>query len=399
MAINKLCPFCDQDFNIEVLKGHIVKAHIGLGKLVDFMNNEPSDIVEEPERVEPEESLHIKVKSANTFDPNLQIDIKNKMNEAQINDSTVSNESQANIDTESPEFASLQDLANKLNSIKMTVLKLQAVEMQPVVTLDKTKCEKLLSDKNCLENDLVQKEFETKPKAVFNKDESQVQIIIKKSNITNNEFDQHDKRFSYLHPYSLKRCRKKVHGDVRYKCDQCDIIYTTYSGLYRHQKSVHENIRYNCDQCFKSYTGKGDLRNHILAQHELKALLFPCDKCDKSFKSSNALLHHDKKVHRKIQFSCEHCGKSYTKNSLLNIHIDTKHNGIELSLKCKYENCDQTFRSYASLYYHTNRVHKKMRYSCKQCCSLVYISRTSLWCHMKTHHQDTEKMSILHKKV
>ena len=89
MAFNRLCPFCDQDFNIEILKGHIVKVHLGLGKLADFINNEPSEIVEEVEPVEPEESLHIKAELANTCDSNLQNGIENKMNEPQINDMTV----------------------------------------------------------------------------------------------------------------------------------------------------------------------------------------------------------------------------------------------------------------------------------------------------------------------
>ena len=88
MSITKLCPFCDQEFNIEVLKGHIVKVHLGLGKLVDFMNIGQA----EPEiESEPEESLQIKVEFAHSSDEDLsnsnvneKNEIENEMQEVQI---------------------------------------------------------------------------------------------------------------------------------------------------------------------------------------------------------------------------------------------------------------------------------------------------------------------------
>ena len=34
----KNCPFCDEVFNVEILKGHIGEIHLGLTKLADFAN-------------------------------------------------------------------------------------------------------------------------------------------------------------------------------------------------------------------------------------------------------------------------------------------------------------------------------------------------------------------------
>ena len=60
----KNCPFCEQLFNIETLKGHIVSVHLGLEKLAGFWNIQSS--TNETETIEPDESIQIKVELSDT---------------------------------------------------------------------------------------------------------------------------------------------------------------------------------------------------------------------------------------------------------------------------------------------------------------------------------------------
>lgn len=75
-----------------------------------------------------------------------------------------------------------------------------------------------------------------------------------------------------------------------------------------------------CLICSKKHP-KAFMAKHMRNRHSSKATRFPCQLCDKSFKSEELLSQHNKihsgdKVH-----SCEHCGKSYVCKTNLKTHL------------------------------------------------------------------------------
>ena len=71
--------------------------------------------------------------------------------------------------------------------------------------------------------------------------------------------------------------RKHIKGN--YKCDKCDVIYTTRCSLRDHKASVHDPTRHVCDHCGKDYANKFILQQHVRNVHYGGPPQI-CDKCD-----------------------------------------------------------------------------------------------------------------------
>ena len=96
--------------------------------------------------------------------------------------------------------------------------------MKPVVKLDRKPCRNLLCGNNStyritLKND-------RKPCKFAKPNESKLKIIIKHRNEARYNCDKCTK--SYWSSESLRRHRRRDHENMRYKCNQCNLEFTTY---------------------------------------------------------------------------------------------------------------------------------------------------------------------------
>ena len=93
--------------------------------------------------------------------------------------------------------------------------------------------------------------------------------------------------------------------------------------MNEHKDRVHSSILYPCDKCVKSFTCKSYLKKHETA-HCISEKTFKCEYCDRDFLTWSHLKRHvktprdNKKKSKDIV--CKYCDKSFTKNEL-NYHL------------------------------------------------------------------------------
>ena len=115
-----------------------------------------------------------------------------------------------------------------------------------------------------------------------------------------------------------------------YKCDKCDLKYSSKSSLNRHKGDFHEGkgTIYECKLCDKSYAAIQKLKEHISnIHHGIKR--FKCDKCDKAYTDQRNLSIHVKNYHKENQkpkkvpkknFKCEICAQMCSTKGTLKRH-------------------------------------------------------------------------------
>ena len=89
-----------------------------------------------------------------------------------------------------------------------------------------------------------------------------------------------------------------------------------------HIKQVHEPkepVSIKCDLCEKVFHSESGLKNHKLVTHEGKR--FECNICEEIFMSDRTLKKHIRIVHDGILYQCEQCGQVLTTEEGLRDHV------------------------------------------------------------------------------
>ncbi|XP_069359825.1 zinc finger protein 557-like isoform X2 [Maniola hyperantus] len=164
-----------------------------------------------------------------------------------------------------------------------------------------------------------------------------------------------------------------------YRCEICDLKFTTRSSAASHKRVVHEKIKsYVCDLCGYACGTNGELRQHRAIHSDDKP--FVCRTCSKPFKTySNLKTHMDTHedtsyvcfvcsrvlnsrrtlrkhllVHEdKCRHVCSYCNKAFKRRQTLKVHMYT-HTG-DKPLTCKW--CDERFSYASTLRSHRLRCH------------------------------------------
>ena len=110
-----------------------------------------------------------------------------------------------------------------------------------------------------------------------------------------------------------------------------------------------------------------------------KAEIFPCEKCDKQFKSSQGLRKHTETIHdQKIieKHTCDLCGKEV---NCLKSHKDRFHSDT----KFPCNTCGKIFSTIYDMKTHSKQMHvNKDRIKCDVCKKEI-IGKSNFLCHMK----------------
>ncbi|XP_022818915.1 zinc finger and SCAN domain-containing protein 12-like isoform X5 [Spodoptera litura] len=178
-----------------------------------------------------------------------------------------------------------------------------------------------------------------------------------------------------------------------FSCALCLDKYTEFKSLNQHMNVHFQN--FICEQCGTGFITPERLRTHAFS-HETGS--FPCENCDKIFRSSNARNEHQANVHMKVKrHRCPHCSEAFRNYFQRNKHIAAVH-GLKLKeFKCTM--CPKVFTISGKLGVHIRAVHLKLkRYSC-DVCDWKFYSKSELKDHMVKHGGERKYQCSICKKA
>ena len=173
------------------------------------------------------------------------------------------------------------------------------------------------------------------------------------------------------------------HSEVKHKCTECDYQHHFLNRVGTHFKQVHmgiprgnrsckstkcpnfgttlclfleDHVLYQCEQCKFSARSSRAVNLHVQSVHE--GIAFRCEFCQKSFVERRGRKYHVQSVHEGITFRCEFCQKSYVEKKKLQRHIKEAHQEISLT------------GSSSNMRYHMQDVHESTMLTC----CLLYTS-------------------------
>ena len=200
-------------------------------------------------------------------------------------------------------------------------------------------------------------------------------------------------------------CGKEEPSEKLYKCNQCDLVFTSKNSLATHKRNVHvqfvqcpvcgkyfkaehrlkvhmvtmhgEQGKFSCKICGKQFIFKSDCLRHEEIHNSEN--LYLCTHCGKSFKTKDYLSGHIQ-MHKNLSFPCSQCGKNFKTKKMLRSHMVV--HTVVRNYHCTL--CGKSFKSSMVLSRH-KEVHLNIkRYQC-HICGKAYNNSGSLVHHKKTH--------------
>ena len=174
-------------------------------------------------------------------------------------------------------------------------------------------------------------------------------------------------------------------GKKPYRCDNCEISFSSRNDLLGHNLSVHKKKKpYKCETCTYDFSTKTHLYNHIAAIHqgqesndkapnlkkrkasenvegeeESRLRKISCHLCDKSFARNQNLVYHVATVHEeKKPFKCDKCGNCFGTKQNMESHIKVMHEKIKIKKEVPCPICNQILSRKDALAKHLRTMHK-----------------------------------------
>ncbi|XP_033231834.1 zinc finger protein 107-like [Belonocnema kinseyi] len=211
--------------------------------------------------------------------------------------------------------------------------------------------------------------------------------------IQNLKFHKKYQCISVLPQFSCKFCNKRfklknsinrhinqVHNKtsekkstLMYRCDECSRSYCYLRSLNQHKRLKHALMKpqFFCDVCGHKCNKKCNLAKHISVFHlESSKTIYKCNKCSRSYKSSDSLNRHKRFEHGadKRRFNCVYCNYQTNLETTLSNHINFRHlNTLRTVYKC--DTCSRSYRSSSALNQHKRLEHAavKIIFVCDYC--------------------------------
>ena len=177
--------------------------------------------------------------------------------------------------------------------------------------------------------------------------------------------------------------RKAHMNDVHLKCQQCDIVYRSFTSLRLHNEHVHLKLKpHKCLTCGRSFSMKSSLLNHERVIHQGTKKLSVCPICGKSMTTCQVNTHIKRDHMRQRDYACDLCPRKFYNPSSLKLHVNDQHLRIK-AYPCKL--CDKSFTQSGGLHTHKRFVHSDLKpFHCSKC-GKSYKAKAHLHRHQRTH--------------
>lgn len=170
---------------------------------------------------------------------------------------------------------------------------------------------------------------------------------------------------------------------VEYKCQLCENIFTSLTGLKDHIKISHiinenddlvekndlstEDIDYEDDMNAKLVTSENEIE--IINENGERKIKYSCKLCDRSYNAKNNLHRHIKDKHLPKtsepirQYKCEMCGRGFARKGLLERHRESHLERV--AFQC--EQCGEVFDKKKKLRLHVIKHETQKKFQCDVC--------------------------------
>ncbi|KAJ8703998.1 hypothetical protein PYW07_013292 [Mythimna separata] len=167
-----------------------------------------------------------------------------------------------------------------------------------------------------------------------------------------------------------------------FPCNECDKTFKSKNSRSFHIARIHKNEpAYPCNKCDEIFISYHMRYRHKMNVHGEKRM-FPCEGCDKIFDSRKTLREHNQRTHLQLfRHECSLCDKKFYLPSALRDHM-TSHTG-ERNFRCEF--CGKNYPRSKALKVHLQSHSSEKRYKCTLCPS-AYTQVTNFKNHMKTKH-------------
>lgn len=173
-------------------------------------------------------------------------------------------------------------------------------------------------------------------------------------------------------------------------CDVCSKMFEHYSEIKQHMKEFHGADRIRESQrsldSKKSSAASGSVKNPLqcgrAAIKKDTNGLFICTYCEKTFRTRENFVQHERIHTGEKPYECVECGKRFNHSSYINIHMRT-HSGIR-PYQCT--KCDSAFISRSKLTTHVRKTHQKIRAHVCSVCEKKFAAPANLRDHFRAEH-------------
>merc|ERR1719319_411946 len=109
---------------------------------------------------------------------------------------------------------------------------------------------------------------------------------------------------------------KRINGIISCPGEHCNKTFKSLEGAYAHYEGVHiGQLVYPCNFCEKVYKSHHVLRCHISNQHDAQQMgKVTCELCGGSYVSAKAMRHHKRTLHLESPqpLLCSFCPKTFS---------------------------------------------------------------------------------------